>query len=479
MRKIYILLPVHNRRLVTERFIDCLAAQTYTDYFLILIDDGSNDGTVQMVQAKIQNRVVLSGKGNWWWAGSLQQGIIWLGERDIDDRDIILFANDDITFGAAFLQVAVDILDGVSASLLLPQLSDMDFLASPKESGVTADLQNVTFCTATSADKINCLSTRGLFMRMEDLRKIGRFHPLILPHYWSDYEFTIRARRKGVSLMTSDKLTISIDREQTGYHSLEGFGFVDFLKSCFSKKYVLNPLYHTSFVMLTCSSRYIPRNVFKIWASFCFLVMHRLKRSLNFLFQKIEAARDIRRLDDDLKIIIGAAATKQKGWLSTDLFLLDLTNPHSFSSLLSPESVNCFLAEHVWEHLSERDAKIAAAVCFKFLKPGAYLRVAVPDGYHPNLSYIDHVKPGGTGPGADDHKLLYTHLTLADVFTSAGYEVHVYEYFDIEGKFNFREWNPEGGLVRRSIRFDPRNIDGQPIYTSIVLDAIKPGSQNR
>lgn len=474
MRKIYILLPVHNRRPVTERFIVCLAAQTYTDYFLILIDDGSTDSTAQMVQQKIQNSVVLRGQGDWWWAGSLQKGIMWLGQRDIDDRDIVLFANDDITFESTFLQVAVDILDSVDASLLLPQLSDMDSLSSPKESGVSADLQNVTFSTATSADEINCLSTRGLFMRMKDLRRIGGFHPLLLPHYWSDYEFTIRARRKGLTLLTSNKLTICLDREQTGYHSLEGFGFVDFVKFSFSKKYVLNPVYHTSFVLLTCSARYIITNVFRIWYAFFFLVIRRLKKSLYLLFQRIKAAYDISRLHSDLKIIIGAAETKQNGWLSTDLFLLDLTNPHSFSSLLRPESVNCFLAEHVWEHLSERDAKIAAAVCFKFLKPGAYLRVAVPDGYHPDLSYLDHVKPGGTGPGADDHKLLYNHLTLADIFTSAGYEVCVYEYFDVGGKFHFHEWSPEGGMVRRSIRFDPRNIDRQPVYTSVILDATKP-----
>jgi len=475
MRKVYILLPVHNRRLVTERFIDCLAAQTYTDYFLILIDDGSSDGTVQMVQAKIQNSVVLSGQGDWWWAGSLQQGIMWLGQREIDDHDIILFANDDITFGAAFLQVAVDILDGEDASLLLPQLSDMDSLALPKESGVSADLQNVTFCTATSAEKINCLSTRGLFMRMKYLRRIGRFHPFLLPHYWSDYEFTIRARRKGLALLTSAKLIICLDHKQTGYHNLEGFGFLDFLKLCFSKKYVLNPIYHTNFVLLACPVRYIPRNLFRIWNTFCRLAFRKLKTSLYLLFQRMMVAYNIHRLRCDLKIIIGADSTRQKGWLSTNVFLLDLTSFLSFSSLLKPGSVDCFLAEHVWEHLSVVNAKTAAGVCYEFLKPGAYLRVAVPDGYHPDPAYIDHVRPGGTGPGADDHKVLYNHLSFAHIFISAGYEVRVYEYFDAEGKFHFHDWSHEGGMVRRSIRFDPRNRNGQPNYTSIILDAFKPG----
>lgn len=479
MPTLYILMPVHNRIEVTTRFVDCLAAQTFTDYHLVVIDDGSTDGTAEMVQSKIENLTVLKGKGDWWWAGSLQKGIMWLAQRDIDDRDIVLFANDDITFESTFLQVAVDILDSVDASLLLPQLSDMDSLSSPKESGVSADLQNVTFSTATSADKINCLSTRGLFMRMKDLRRIGRFHPFLLPHYWSDYEFTIRARRKGLMLLTSAKLTICLDHEQTGYHNLEGFGFVDFLKLCFSKKYVLNPIYHTNFVLLACPVQYIPRNLFRIWNMFCRLALRKLKTSLYLIFQRMMAAYNIRRLRADLKIIIGADSTRQKGWLSTNVFLLDLTSSLSFSSLLKPGSVDCFLAEHVWEHLSVVNAKTAAGVCFEFLKPGAYLRVAVPDGYHPDPAYIDHVRPGGTGPGAGDHKVLYNHLSFADVFTSAGYEVHAYEYFDIEGNFHFREWSPEGGMVRRSVRFDPRNIDGEPNYTSIILDAVKPARSNR
>ena len=47
---LYILLPVHNRCDITREFIDCLKAQTFQDYHLVLIDDGSTDGTEQMVR---------------------------------------------------------------------------------------------------------------------------------------------------------------------------------------------------------------------------------------------------------------------------------------------------------------------------------------------------------------------------------------------------------------------------------------------
>jgi predicted SAM-dependent methyltransferase len=47
-------------------------------------------------------------------------------------------------------------------------------------------------------------------------------------------------------------------------------------------------------------------------------------------------------------------------------------------------SLDAILAEHVWEHLSLNEASIAAKNCFKYLKHGGYVRVAVPDGYHPS-----------------------------------------------------------------------------------------------
>lgn len=285
MQKIYILLPAHNRSAVTERFIDCLAAQTYSNYHLILIDDGSTDNTDQMAQAKIKNITVLKGRGDWWWAGSLQQGINWLEQHAVKDRDIVLFANDDITFDADFLQKAVSILDSLDAALLLPYLRD-EKTGLPQESGVEADLQKLTFNIAASPYKINCLPTRGLFMRMADLRKVGDFHPRLLPHYLSDYEFTIRAHRNGLRLITSADIAIQLDREQTGYRSLENLDFINFIKRFFSKKNVSNPIYWSTFILLAVPKSHIPRHLFRLWVSTTKMLLFRCASSLRKQMRK-------------------------------------------------------------------------------------------------------------------------------------------------------------------------------------------------
>src|SRR5262245_50993659 len=98
MPELYILLPVHNRRETTRRFLACLRAQNFQNYHLLLIDDGSTDGTAEMAREVFPTLMVLRGNGDWWWAGSLQQGIEWLRQREATAEDVVLMINDDVTF---------------------------------------------------------------------------------------------------------------------------------------------------------------------------------------------------------------------------------------------------------------------------------------------------------------------------------------------------------------------------------------------
>jgi GT2 family glycosyltransferase len=260
---VYILLPVHNRRAITEKFIDCLVAQTYSNYHLILIDDGSSDSTDEMVRAKVSKLTVIRGQGDWWWAGSLQQGVDWLKRNGVEDQDVVVFMNDDVIFERDFFQTALRILDQ-QVGMLLPQVLNKK-TGLVEETGVEADLKKLTFRPATSPDAINCLPTRGLFMRMSELRKVGDFYPRLLPHYLSDYEFTIRASRMGVHLMTSPKLLISFDEEATGFRDFEGLSIVEFVRRFFSIKSASNPVYWTTFILLTSPRLFMPWNILRIW----------------------------------------------------------------------------------------------------------------------------------------------------------------------------------------------------------------------
>ena len=175
-----------------------------------------------------------------------------------------------------------------------------------------------------------------------------------------------------------------------------------------------------------------------------------------------------------LHIVIGASGTRQDGWIATEQSQLDLLLPNTWERFTPRSSIQAINAEHVWEHLSLQDGLIAAQTCFEFLCPGGRLRCAVPDGFHPSAEYIHYVQPGGTGVGSDDHKVLYTHESFADLFQTAGFETVLLEYFDRDGIFHSQDWDPADGMVSRSYRFDERNQSQAYGYTSLIIDAIKP-----
>jgi predicted SAM-dependent methyltransferase len=177
------------------------------------------------------------------------------------------------------------------------------------------------------------------------------------------------------------------------------------------------------------------------------------------------------------KIIIGAHVQAglllENGWISTSQRFLDMLKEEDWHGLFGNRKVGALLAEHVWEHLTPEEGMRAAVMCHKYLEPGGRLRVAVPDGYHPNPEYIQWVKPNGTGGGASDHKVLYTHESFSSLFAQAGFQVNLLEYFDKSGTFHAMNWSSREGHIHRSQSNDQRNIDGRLVYTSIILDARK------
>jgi predicted SAM-dependent methyltransferase len=174
------------------------------------------------------------------------------------------------------------------------------------------------------------------------------------------------------------------------------------------------------------------------------------------------------------KVILGAGPTYLPGWYSTDQDVLDVRRREDFARFWSPNSRTAFLAEHVWEHLTRDEADRALAHCYEFLEPGGWLRIAVPDGLHPDPAYRDAVRPGGSSPGADDHKVRYDHRLLSDRLQQAGFEVQLLEYWDEQGQFHRHDWSSEDGHIQRSACHDHRNRDRPLSYTSLIVDAVKP-----
>lgn len=251
---VFVITAVHNRYQITEKFVRNILRQTYKDIHLILVDDGSTDGTAKMVKDLLPNATIITGDGNLWWGGALHKAYLWVKDNLSNNlHDVVMFANDDTDFADDYIEKAVKILKGNPKTLLTGY-------GISRQSGKQVD-GAVRFDFKKSSGQIsqngygNCASTRSLFFTVADFLEIGGFHPYLLPHYASDYEWTIRAVQKyGYKVFCDNTLKYEADETTTGdndYNKLTR-------KKLFSKRSGSNPFYKLTFIFLATPIKYIP-----------------------------------------------------------------------------------------------------------------------------------------------------------------------------------------------------------------------------
>lgn len=175
-----------------------------------------------------------------------------------------------------------------------------------------------------------------------------------------------------------------------------------------------------------------------------------------------------------IKLVVGASNHTPEGWLDSDVDILDITNKRDWEKFFRPDSIDAILAEHVFEHLSAEQSSLAMHNCSHFLKPGGYIRVAVPDRFHPDPAYLDRADPAGNHAETHGHQVFYDIESLSNLMKESGLNPEPLEWFDHNREFHFSDWSPDDGMIRRSSRFDERNAVSPLTYTSLLVDARKP-----
>lgn len=273
---IHVITAVHDRYQITNKFVQQLKRQTYVGgIHLILVDDGSTDGTAEMVQEEVNGLhnaeqlscTIIHGNGNLWWGGALHEAYKWVKNNLFEALDdYVMISNDDVIWEDDYLQTAVRILEEYDQVE-----GHTPYLLSGKGYSInTGELMDKVYYhdytdRIGDASKVSeagigdCASTRSLFMHVKDMLTIGGFHPILLPHYLSDYEWTMRAAKKGYQIRSDDRLCYQFDEGTTGDNVYEKLT----LKKLFSKRSAANPIYKITGIFLMTPKRYIPRELRK------------------------------------------------------------------------------------------------------------------------------------------------------------------------------------------------------------------------
>jgi GT2 family glycosyltransferase len=266
---IYIVLPVHNRRAVTERFVKALLAQVDADYRLMLVDDGCTDGTAAMVHAMLpaDRLVVLEGNGQLWWAGALQ--LAWRHLSTLPAQaagDAVLLINDDVTFDRDFLSGGLAVLAENPQACI--QAMGIDPATGERDLGAVVDLTRLRFRAARRGETPHCLSTRGLLMSSSTFVGSGGFRPHKLPHYLSDYEFTLRLARGGAALLCDPRFRLVADHSTSGDEGFDGSRLRDYLERSLSNRAKYNPKHWAALACMVSPWWAVPLLVARIWLGF-------------------------------------------------------------------------------------------------------------------------------------------------------------------------------------------------------------------
>ena len=248
---ISIVIPVHNRIDYTRQCLACLMAQTYREFQIIVVDDGSTDGTGEMIRTEFPNAVLLTGDGNLWWAEATNWGIRYAQQQPSGgEKDFVLTLNDDTRVDPTYLQTMLDahrqhqpcLVGSVSVDSDNPdklEYAGSEFelytaggrhLANDYGNSYQQLISQVTFVESQS------LPGRGTLIPMSVFAKIGLFDSKNFVHYMADVEFSIRARKAGYRLIVNTHSVVYEFVRATGIQVEKGVSLRQFIQGFTSVK---------------------------------------------------------------------------------------------------------------------------------------------------------------------------------------------------------------------------------------------------
>ncbi len=202
MNNVFVDIPVHNRKEFTRDCILSLYSQSLKDFQIVVIDDGSTDGTAEMLRDEFPEIHIINGDGNLWWTRATNLGVRWALESG---AHYIMTLNNDTKASVDFVEkmlfwsartpdsllgaFAIDVHTGVptyGGEIINWKSASSKFLLDVLPREQWHGLHEVTHFPG-----------RGLLIPSAVFKKIGLFDEVHFPHYAADYDFTHRAIRVG------------------------------------------------------------------------------------------------------------------------------------------------------------------------------------------------------------------------------------------------------------------------------------------
>jgi GT2 family glycosyltransferase len=265
---VFALLPVHNRWDQTRQCLDCLRKQTCGNLRVIVVDDGSTDGTSGFLKNEYPEATVLAGNGALWWAGGVNRGMEF-ALRSASPEDFLLILNNDLSFDGNFVaSLCGESIERGRAGIAAMSVDRVT--GEYVDTGVVVDWKRAKIVAAHSAEgpprEADAFSTRGLLLPVPVASAAGPLREKDLPHYLTDLEYTLRILKLGLPLYRSRAVTARLDAATTGLRVRPGSRspWQDIRDHLFNYRSPSNIVHWIRFLRICCPGKYLPRWAFAV-----------------------------------------------------------------------------------------------------------------------------------------------------------------------------------------------------------------------
>lgn len=247
---ISVIIPVFNRLSYTYACIESLKSQTYRDFRIILVDDGSTDSTAEVISEKFPDVIILKGDGNLWWTKAMNMGVQYVLNQSYTDKDFVLELNNDLIVKSDYIEQLVKAAEKNPHSLIGSVSADINHPNSVHYAGVIWNPYMAHRRPALNGtlklDELqkehefissSYLPGRGTLIPINCFKEIGLFDDKNFPQYNADHDHSLRAYNAGYKLLVSARAVVFSHVNDTGLNAMKKLSFLQYLKlSLFSIK---------------------------------------------------------------------------------------------------------------------------------------------------------------------------------------------------------------------------------------------------